>query len=182
MAKVFINPGHCPGMDPGAVSYYYDVTEAEIVREVGAMVADYLTAAGCEVKVLQSDNLAGESPAYPNVCSSANNWPADIFVSLHCNAASRQARGTECFVFNRWSKSDKLAECIQAQLIRSLGTVDRGVKEGPRLSVLRNTSMPAVLVELAFIDNTDDCQLLVNKKKEFAAAVARGVTDYLQEA
>lgn len=182
MAKVFINPGHCPGVDPGAVSYYYDVTEAEIVREVGAMVADYLRKAGCEVKVLQSDNLAGESPAYPNVCATANNWPADIFVSLHCNAASGQARGTECFVFSRWSKSDKLAECIQAQLVRSLGTADRGVKEGLRLCVLHNTAMPAVLVELAFIDNADDCKLLVNKKKDFAAAVARGVTDYLQEA
>lgn len=182
MAKVFLNPGHCPGVDPGAVNDCYDVTEAEIVREVGDMVADYLRAAGCEVKILQSDNLAGESPAYPNVCANANNWPADIFVSLHCNAASGQARGTECFVFSCWSKSDKLAECIQAQLVHSLGTVDRGVKEGPRLSVLRNTSMPAVLVELAFIDNADDCQLLMNKKREFAAAVARGVTDYLQEA
>lgn len=182
MAKVFINPGHCPGVDPGAGNGSYNVNEADIVRDIGALVADYLSAAGCEVKVLQSDNLAGESPAYPNVCANANNWPADIFVSLHCNAASGQAQGTECFVFSRWSKSDKLAECIQAQLVRSLGTVDRGVKEGPRLSVLHNTSMPAVLVELAFIDNVNDCQLLMNKKREFAAAVARGVTDYLQEA
>lgn len=178
--KVFLNPGHCPGVDCGAVNNDYEVNEAVIVREVGDMVADYLRKAGCEVKLLQSDNLAGENPNYPNVCASANNWPADVFISLHCNAASAgQANGTECFVFSHWSASDRLAACIQSQIVNSLGTSDRGVKEGPRLIVLHNTTMPAVLVELAFITNDADCEKLIERKREFAAAIARGITDYI---
>lgn len=182
MAKVFLNPGHCPDVDSGAVNYSYGVTEAAIVKEVGDMVADYLRKAGCEVELLQSDNLAGENPNYPNVCASANNWPADVFVSLHCNAAaSEQANGTECFVFSHWSKSDRLAACIQSQIVHSLGTSDRGVKVSPKLIVLHNTTMPAVLVELAFISNDADCEKLIDQKRDFAAAVARGVTDFLTE-
>lgn len=90
--KVFLNPGHCPGVDCGAVNNDYEVNEAVIVREVGDLVGDYLRKAGCEVKLLQSDNLAGENPNYPNVCASANNWPADVFISLHYYNACRFGR------------------------------------------------------------------------------------------
>lgn len=181
MAKVFINPGHHPGVDPGAGNGSYSVNEADIVRDIGALVADYLTAAGCEVKVLQSNNLAGEDRDYPNVCASANNWPADIFVSLHCNSAVSAAKGTEVLVYSRWSKADKLANCILYQVVDSMDTVSRGVKERPGLIVLNSTNMPAVLVELAFISNDADCRLLMMRKDDFARAVARGITDYLQE-
>lgn len=179
--KVFLNPGHCPGVDCGAVNNDYGVTEAAIVREVGDMVADYLRKAGCEVKLLQSDDLAGESPNYPNVCASANNWPADIFVSLHCNAATPAAQGTEVLVYSRWTQADMLASCIQRQIVGSLGMVDRGVKERPHLVVLNSTHMPAVLVEMGFITNDDDCQMLINQQDELARAIARGITDYITE-
>lgn len=182
MARVFLNPGHCPGVDPGAGNASYSVNEADIVREIGALVADYLSAAGCEVKVLQSNNLAGEDSSYPNICGSANNWPADIFVSLHCNSAqASSAKGTEVLVYSRWSKADKLANCILNQIVDSLETVNRGVKERPGLVVLNSTNMTAVLVELAFISNDADCRLLMMHKDDFARAVARGITDYLQE-
>ena len=84
-------------------------------------------------------------------------------------------------MFSHWSKSDRLAACIQSQIVHSLGTSDRGVKVGPRLIVLRNTTMPAVLVELAFISNDADCEKLIDQKRDFAAAVARGITDYIPE-
>lgn len=84
--KVFINPGHMPGIDPGAVNEKYNITEADIVLELGIMVERYLKNAGCETMLLQSHNLNGEEPAYPNVCYTANRWPADIFISLHCNS------------------------------------------------------------------------------------------------
>ena len=182
MAKVFINPGHFPGVDPGAGNGSYSVNEADIVRDIGALVADYLTAAGCEVKLLQSNNLAGEDRNYPNICTSTNNWPADLFVSLHCNSAlASAAKGTEVLVYSRWSKAEKLANCILRQIVDNLETVNRGVKERPGLVVLNSTNMPAVLVELAFISNDADCRLLMMHKDDFARAVARGVTDYLQE-
>ena len=179
MAKVFINPGHCIGVDPGAVNGYYQVAEAEIVADVGSMVKHYLTVAGVEAEILQSDNLCGENPRWPNVCNEANNSGADVFVSIHCNGAqSEAAQGTEVLVFSKWSRSDRLAECIQKQIVDAIGTVNRGVKARPQLAVLKHTRMPAVLVELAFITNMDDCELLITKKEEFAKAIARGITDF----
>lgn len=47
--------------------------------------------------------------------------------------------------------------------------------------MLRETDMPAVLVETAFITNEEDVQLLMNRKDEFARAIARGVTDYVAQ-
>lgn len=179
MTRVFINPGHCPGIDSGAVNGHYGITEADIVHSISTLVTDYLDKAGCEVSLLQSDNLywdgAGEC-----VVDSANRWPADIFVSLHCNAFNTQAQGTECCIFAAGGASEKLAACIQQQIVGSLHTVDRGLKERSGLIVLKHTDMPAVLVEMAFIDNDSDAELLMGKQDEFARAIARGVTDYLQ--
>ena len=179
--RVFINPGHHPGLDPGAVNRDYGVSEADIARDIGNLTAGYLQAASCEVNVVQSNNLAGEDAAYTNVCLTANSWPADIFVSLHCNAATPAAKGTEVLVYSRWSAADTLASCIQCQIVGSLGTVDRGVKERPRLVVLNSTHMPAVLVEMGFITNDDDCQMLINQQDELARAIACGITDYIAE-
>lgn len=176
--KVFINPGHCPGVDPGAVNGKYNVNEADIALEAGKLAQKYLTAVGYEVELLQSDNLAGESNG-PNVCRTANQWAADLFISIHCNSHSNpEANGTECLVMNKWSRAADIAECIQNRIVSSLGTTDRKVKENPYLSVLKNTVMPAVLVEMAFISNEEDVQLLMNKLDDFARAIACGVTDF----
>lgn len=179
--KIFINPGHMPGVDSGAVNETYGVTEADIVKEIGAGVQQYLNRVGYDCMLVQSDNLCGESPAYTNICASANGWKADLFISIHCNAAAaEEAKGTETLVYSEDSKeATALAECIQNQIVKSLHTVDRGVKERPGLAVLRETEMPAVLVETAFITNEEDVQLLMNQKDGFARAIARGVTDYV---
>ena len=157
------------------------MTEADIASDIGNLTAGYLTAAGCEVKTVQSNNLAGEDAAYTNVCLSANTWPADIFISLHCNAAAPAAQGTEVLVYDKWSPADTLAGCILRQITGSLGTVDRGVKARPGLIVLNSTHMPAVLVEMGFISNGNDCEMLIKQQDELARAIARGITDYIQE-
>lgn len=180
--KVFLNPGHHPGVDSGAVNRFYDVQEADIVRSIGALVEGYLVAAGVEVCSIQSDNLAGESPAYPNVCQEANDSDAELFVSIHCNsAANLSAQGTETLVYSFGGKAERAARNIQSQLVGSLGTINRGLKERPKLIVLKRTAMPAVLVETAFISNEEDVQLLMNHQDEIARAIARGITDYFSE-
>ena len=136
---------------------------------------------------MQSDNLA-PTPAGrseyadrqgPTVTETANDWGADIFVSIHCNAANTTAQGTEVECYGSGT-GEQLAQCIQSQIVDSIGTTDRGVKYMPQLLVLKYTDMPAVLVEMAFIDNDDDAELLAGKQDEFARAIARGVTDYEQ--
>ena len=188
--KVFINPGHDIKYDSGAVHYdtngNVDLRECDVAAKIGTAVQKYLEAAGCESYLMQSDNLA-PTPAgrsdYDDrqgmtVTETANEWGADIFVSIHCNADSGTARGTEVECYNRMSNGGNLAQCIQSQLINSIDTIDRGVKEMTDLLVLRYTDMPAVLVETAFIDNDDDMLVLVEHWDDIARAIARGVTDY----
>ena len=188
--KVFINPGHDPKYDSGAVHTNangdVDLRECDVAIEIGAAVKKYLEDAGCECYMMQSDNLAptpyGRSDyddrQGATVTETANNWGADVFVSIHCNAAGGDAHGTETECYSRMSNGGNLAQCIQSQIINSIDTTDRGVKERPDLLVLKYTDMPAALVETAFVDNDNDMMLLVNKWDDIARAIARGVTDY----
>lgn len=179
MMRVFINPGHDRERDSGAVNPSTGLRECDVAAAIGSLVKTYLETAGCEVQLLQSDNLAGETPDLPCVVDTANAWSADVFVSLHCNSDSGCARGTETLIYaNDSGLSPQLAACIQSQIVQSLGTVDRGLKERPNLIVLKDTTMPAVLVETAFIDNDNDAALLTNNADDFARAIARGITDF----
>ena len=169
--KVFINPGHAPNgvPDPGAVNPVTGDRECDYALTCGEQLRDYLAGAGCEVSMLQSDSLS-------EICETSNAWGADVFVSIHCNSFNTTARGTETLYKSESGKA--LAECIQSQIINSIDTLDRGIKQRDRLWVLNATDCPAVLVELAFIDNANDLELLKTQLNAFSAAIARGVTDY----
>ena len=181
--RVYLNPGHDIEHDSGACNSN-EMREADVALAIGELVGKYLQAAGCEVMMRQSDNLNWDSDYEDRqdaaVCPEANDWPADIFVSIHCNAAAGTAMGTETLVYCDGGAAGTLARCIQSQIVDSLGTVDRGIKERADLIVLKRTDMPAVLVETAFIDNDADCQLLAEHQDDFARAIARGITDYQQ--
>ena len=177
--KVFINPGHAPNgwPDPGACSRQTGLRESDVTVAVGNLVAQYLNAVGIETVVFQNDALL-------EVCHRANKLEADLFISIHCNSVeSPYAEGTETWYCSGSEAGRLLAECIQDQIVDSMNTADRGIKEAVPgkngLYVLTNTDMPAVLVELAFISNEDDEKLLRNNQDDFARAIARGVTDYL---
>ena len=170
--KVTINGGHYPGNDSGAVGQT-GLQEASVTQDMMGRVADYLRAVSCTVLEVQENVLS-------EITKASNDFGAEVFVSIHCNAASNaDAQGTETFCYMAGGSSEKLAACIQTQIVNSLGTVDRGVKTG-NFYVLRLTDCPAVLVETAFISNKDDEKLLADEeaRDQFAAAIARGITDY----
>lgn len=171
--KITINGGHYPGLDSGAVGQT-GLQEAVVNCDLMKRVACYLRAVAYDVLEVQENVLS-------QITAASNEFGADLFISIHCNAAvSAEAQGTETFCYMTGGESEKLAAAIQNQIVSSLSTVNRGVKTG-NLYVLRLTDCPAVLVETAFISNADDEKLLADEKKrdEFAAAIARGVTDYL---
>ncbi|MBQ2114331.1 MAG: N-acetylmuramoyl-L-alanine amidase, partial [Selenomonadales bacterium] len=118
--KICINGGHCPTRDSGAVGSR--ITEADYTARMMTAVSDYLTKAGCTVLTVQEKDLS-------DICRAANEWGADLFISIHCNAANRRARGTETFAHYGSKKGKHLAACIQSQLIGAIDTIDRGVKE-----------------------------------------------------
>ena len=167
--KIVVNGGHEPNVDSGAVGSRS--TEAEITQKLMLLVSAYLEKAGCEVMAVQTADLA-------EICDVTNRWGADILVSIHCNAFNQKAKGTETFAYYGSREGDALAHHIQSQIVTSLATTNRGVKEAGYY-VLKHTKCTAVLVETAFIDNKGDEQLLLDKTDEFARAIARGVTDYI---
>jgi N-acetylmuramoyl-L-alanine amidase len=169
MTKVVVNGGHEPNVDPGALGS--KATEAEVTQKLMLLVSAYLEKAGCEVMAVQTADLA-------DICNVTNRWGADILVSIHCNAFNQKAKGTETFAYYGSREGDSLAHHIQSQIVTSLATTNRGVKEAG-FYVLKHSKCTAVLVETAFIDNKGDEQLLIDKTDEFARAIARGVTDYI---
>ena len=169
MSVVVINGGHCPSIDPGACGEYSQ--EADIVKYVGEVVVADLKAVGIEAYFIQDDDLG-------TVCNFANAKKADYFISIHCNSAkNRSARGTETFYYVGSPSSEKLALCVHKQLVDTIQSADRGLKNGNWLYVLKHSEMPAILVELGFISNKAEEIYMNEHKQVMAHAIARGVTD-----
>lgn len=173
MFKVYIDPGH-GGNDSGAVGVR-NVLEKNIVLEVGKKVTDILRNRGIDVKMSRTTDVFKTLSYRTN---EANNWGADCFVSIHCNSSERKdAKGLETFCYK--FKYRKLADCVQNEMLNDkLYTINRGVKEGD-WHVVRESNMPACLVELGFISNVEDTNLIEAKKSEMALAIADGICNFL---
>lgn len=110
----------------------------------------------------------------------ANNTNADYYISIHCNAASTNAKGTETFAYPSSAKGEQLAKAIQQSLVSMTGSIDRGVKFA-NFTVLRETNMPAVLVEVAFISNPEEETLLRDDAflNKIVIGIANGILSFL---
>lgn len=170
--KIAINAGHYPGRDQG-VSGATGLVEVSVTSDIMTRIAVYLRLVGYEVLEVQEHVLQ-------KITAATNGFAADAFVAIHCNFASNSdIKGTETFFYAKGEDSEQLATCIQGQIVNSLGTEDRGVTTG-NFYVLRLTKCPAALVEMGFMSNPEDEMLLGDEimRDQFAAAIARGITDY----
>ncbi|MBT9131151.1 MAG: N-acetylmuramoyl-L-alanine amidase LytC [candidate division WS2 bacterium] len=105
-----------------------------------------------------------------------------LFVSIHANAFHlRSANGTETFFNSRNPQSKILADIMQKNLVSHLNLRNRGVKWAD-FTVLTQTSIPAVLVELAFISNLEEERLMGTSAFQHSAAqgIASGILEYLE--
>ena len=109
----------------------------------------------------------------------ANSWPADYFISIHCNANTNPAvNGTEVYVYQQNTQSYWLAQHVLEGIVDAVGTRDNGVRLNPSLYVLRRTAMPAILVELAYLTNGMDALKLRDEQPAFALGIYRGILSY----
>jgi len=183
--KICIDPGHAGrNTDPGAVNPSTGLEEADMTLMVARLVKQYLEAAGCEVLLTRTEWEQPETDDLDYRTSLSNNWGADVFVSLHCNSAdNRDARGYEIWTSPGVTAGDTLANCIYKQISGTFPDMaNRGEKEA-RFYVLTHTDAPACLVEMAFISNDTEAQLLSTPywQDRMAGAIARGITDYGKE-
>ena len=175
---VVIDPGH-GGPDPGAIGIG-GLRETDVVLDVSRQVKNLLSEKGVKVRLTRNNEV---DLALPPRVSIANRTDADIFVSIHANASRgkrRDINGLETFYYSGW-KGRLLAKKIQKQILKvSPGSPDRGVRQG-RYFVIKNTRMPAVLVEIGFLTGRLDARRLGKSihRKRIAYAIANGILEYL---
>ncbi len=174
MKRICIDAGH-GGKDPGAVGRS-GLNEKDVNMQVALKVADLLMDRYTVVMTRTDDQYVSLGKR----CDIANQSKSRLFVSIHCNAAeNHEANGIETFHYYTSTRGKLFANAIQRGLIALTDRRDRGVKAAG-FQVLRDTSMPATLVELGFITNTEEEQLL--QKEEFqnacAKAIVKGIDDF----
>lgn len=139
------------------------IDETSEDRAVKNSLVKYLKELGHEVLDVTPENMNADSDLVYGV-SHANSWGADLFVSIHFNKAFNHyngALGTESLVYSKSDNitlDDEVASRINSALV-GLGFKDRGVKERPELYELRATKMASIIVEVCFVEATEDVAL-----------------------
>lgn len=170
---IVLDPGH-GGSDPGACAN--NLRESAITLSVCNLMKAELERHGFVVKFTRTSDTYLSLSERAKI---ANNLGAALFVSNHCNSATAaSATGVECYTHPTENGSvDKLSANVSEKIAKVLGLRNRGAKEA-NFAVLRETKMPAILVENAFISNSSDANLLKNKQQVFADAIVEAILEY----
>jgi N-acetylmuramoyl-L-alanine amidase len=182
---VVLDAGH-GGKDTGARGNGID--EKDVNLAIVLKTGELLTQKGIKVVYTRNDD---SYLSLSEITSMANLYNAALFVSVHNNAnPSPNPSGTETYCYYPMEnpqlylqKDDRynLAASLQQALVAKLGLNDRGVKQA-NFAVLRNTQMPSALVEVAFISNPSECELLKQQpfRDQAAQAIADGIEGYMR--
>jgi N-acetylmuramoyl-L-alanine amidase len=182
--KIFIDQGHNP-KNPNAGAEGNGLREQDITYKVGVLCAGMFNAnPAFEARLSRptpETQLGTSNTSSLRVrVEAANSYGADYFISIHTNASSiPTASGSECFVYRTGSKAYNWGEDILRRLHETTGLQNRGVFARPSLYVLRKTKMPAVLVEIGFITNPHDAELMNTQPELFARGLYLGTVDYV---
>jgi len=157
--KIYIDPGH-GGSDPGAVNSTFGTEEADRVLYTGLELRDYFNADTADTGGggSWSTRMSRTTDTFISLAgrvNDANSWGAARFMSIHQNAFNSSANGTETFSYQNGTNSANLRDWVQSEAIQAWGLVNRGSKTA-NFYVLRNTSMPAILTEMGFVDSPTD--------------------------
>ena len=202
-----IDPGH-GGADSGAVGVIPAGTatglpprtdsqgrtaldEKDVNLDIALRLDAWLRAQGARTLLTRTRDLAGGDVPYTTETADlkartdlANAAGAEIFVSIHNNWLSAPAgTGTETYHFYYSSDAARtLAQDVHSQVVAALGLPDRGVKTAG-FYVLRHTTMPAILVEGAFLSNPSDALMLADPavRQRIAEAIGRGIATYASQ-
>lgn len=180
---VVIDAGH-GGYDIGAIGGK-KTKEKNVTIPIALKIGSILESKG--IKVLytrKSDNVAwpknikADLKARTEISNKAN---ADLFISIHANSSIfRSAKGMETYYAPQNSKAKSLAGSIQDQLVKNIKLSNRGIKSD-NYYVFKNTRATSVLVELAFITNSQEERILNNSsyQNKYASSIAAGILTYL---
>lgn len=185
---VVIDPGH-GGDEVGSEAKQDGRTiaqEKDINLAISLKLNALLKQAGVKTYMTREDDSTVGLFDRPEI---ANNLNADLFVSVHSNSfTSPDAYGTETLYYpggdaSYGITSQRLAQLIQEEMVKELGTYDRGLKDGKEMVVIRKTNMPAVIAEVAFLSSPDDLAKLLDDsfRQKAAQAICNAIIRALNE-
>ncbi|MGL5316032.1 MAG: N-acetylmuramoyl-L-alanine amidase family protein [Peptostreptococcaceae bacterium] len=150
MKRLVIDLGH-GAHDPGAIGPN-GTYESNVVLAIGKELNELLKGCNLEIKFTRLENKYLSLTERANI---ANAFKADYFLSIHINSASdKTVRGVEVWQYsNSNEKLNKFSNGLCTDVSKILNIRNRGLKLSKELSVLRNTTMPAALIEVDFISN-----------------------------
>jgi N-acetylmuramoyl-L-alanine amidase len=170
--KICIDPGH-GGTDPGAIGKEpFILNEKDVTLSISLFLKKELEEKGHTVLLTRNKDVA---VSLADRAKTANENHVDIFISIHCNSSNRdEAEGIETWIFPDSTLGRKLAEPVQKSLVDNFSThKNRGIRE-KSFQVLRETNMPAILVECEFISNPNQLKFLSDKENQ--EKIAKAIT------
>ncbi len=178
---VILDAGH-GGVDEGAKVRSFQEKKVSLLTTL--LTKKHLEELGYRVILTRSRDAY---ISLPRRVSIANKAKASLFVSIHFNSSrSETAQGIEVFYYNsdelwRSRASQRLANCVLFRVIDQTDAVSRGVKHG-NFHVIRETDMPAVLVEGGFLTHQGERDKLKDRAylDRIAIGIAQGVDKYLK--
>lgn len=182
---IIIDPGH-GGEDHGTLSLIKPAYQEKFLTLATAnLLKTYLQKLGYRTKMTRTEDIFVSLPLRSKM---ANDEKAALFVSVHYNSApSKEAHGIEVFYYKsetdikRMNASKDLASEVLGQIISMSKAKSRGVKAG-NYAVIRETKMPAILVEGGFLTNKDELEKIKDPQylKILAWGIAQGVDRYIK--
>ena len=188
---IVIDLGH-GGKDSGTIGHEHqadEVLEKDLNLKIGLILNELLQNAGAKTYMIRSTDIFYTLLERADF---ANSKGATFFVSIHNNSSEYSApHGTEVHYNSKIDglgqdektlygiDSKSVAKSVQTEMVSSLGTFDRGIKNSPEYAVLNKTSMPAILVEGAFFSNENNFKLMNSEDypRRYATAVAKGIIE-----
>ena len=174
---IVIDPGH-GGFDSGAVAAS-GLEEKKVALVISEYMSEMLQESGYDVVMTRRGD---QFVSLSDRVEIANNTNASLFVSVHSNAAHRNSvGGMETYIApGREGDSYQLARELQDIMVAELPLSDRGVKSD-NFTVIRDTEMPSALLEIGFLSNPEEAELLAQDefRREAAEAAVEGIKSYL---
>ena len=184
--KIYIDQGHNPtgnhNIGASGNGYY----EQDITFTVGVLLAELLEADGrfeiCLSRPTSGTVLGTDQDSSLDArINGAKDFEADYFISLHTNGyADSSVSGFEIYTADASGESYIFGKTVLESLDEFLDIRNRGMKQDATIRVLKNATMPAILIEMGFISNPDDAKLMAETPELFADSIYAGILSYFQ--
>ncbi|OGV77231.1 MAG: hypothetical protein A3K19_07075 [Lentisphaerae bacterium RIFOXYB12_FULL_65_16] len=197
VSRIMLDPGH-GGRDVGGIGKLYQ--EKTITLALSRRLTEKLEKYGYVVNATRTSDVEVDLERRAPL---AENWRADLFISLHCNLTeASEVKGVETFLVapegtpSTYSNSPKVKSCsgnrfdkqnsrlayeVHRSVVAAVGARDRGIKHA-QFAVLRSAPCPAALIEIGFLSNRDEEKRIgsADHQDKIAAAIAAGIVKYRQ--